>query len=169
MHSGFLSFGIFWEVFNIKNNGLGVCQLTKKELIMLWFNNYESGESLIDITEWVKFQSIDEFAQRFIMSKEHKLGDDFYFNLNLDGNEENALRNYLLKRKSFVVKYILNGKSFSPYTHLYQLYLQYLPDQLNEIEKNVLLAGYLHMLTDIQGDNYAATKRISLEKKLNLR
>lgn len=66
----------------MKNNGLGVCQLTKKELIMLWFNNYESGESLIDITEWVKFQSIDEFAQRFIMSKEHKLGDDFYLYIN---------------------------------------------------------------------------------------
>lgn len=153
----------------MKNNGLGVCQLTKKELIMLWFNNYESGESLIDITEWVKFQSIDEFAQRFIMSKEHKLGDDFYFNLNLDSNEENALRNYLLKRKSFVVKYILNGKYFSPYTHLYQLYLQYIPDQLNEIEKNILFDGYLHMLADIQGDNYATTRGISLKKKLNLR
>ena len=151
------------------NNGLDVYQLTKIELIMLWLSNYEFGESLIDITEWVKFQSIDEFASRLIMAKKNSQDKFFRFSLILDESEENNLRNYLLKRKSFVIKHILNRKSFAPNTHLYQLYLQYLPDQLNEIEKNILLDGYLHMLTDLQGDTYATIKRLSLEKKLNLR
>ena len=153
----------------MKNNGLGFYKSTKMELLMLWLNNYEFGESLIDITEWVKFQSIDEFAQRLVMTKAHNQDELFRFNLHLDDNEENDLRDYLLKRKSFVVRHILNRKSFSPNTHLYQLYLQYLPDQLNEVEKNILLDGYLHMLVDLQGGIYATEKRLSLEKKLNLR
>ena len=59
----------------------------------------------------------------------------------------------------------MNRKSFSPNTYLYQLYLQYLPDQLNEVEKNILLDGYLHMLIDLQDDNIATENRLSLEKK----
>lgn len=153
----------------MKNNDLNAYLLTKMELVMLWLNNYEFGESLVDITKWVKFQAIDEFAVRLVMTKEHNQDEFFRFNLNLDDNEEKVLRNFLLKRKSFVVSYILNRKSFSPNTHLYQLYLQYLSDQLNEVEKNILLDGYLHMLADLQGDNYAITKRSVLEKKLNLR
>ena len=41
--------------FMSKNNGLDVYALTKMELLMLWLNNYEFGESLIAIAEWVKF------------------------------------------------------------------------------------------------------------------
>lgn len=152
----------------MKNNSLGINPLTKWDCLMLWLNNYEFGESLIDITKWVKFQAIDEFAQMLIRTKKHNQDDVFRFNLILDSDEGNALRDYLLKRKSFVVSYILNRESFSPYTHLYQLYLQYLPDQLNEFEKSVLLDGYLYMLEDLQG-YYCPEKRLSLEKKLNLR
>lgn len=144
-------------------------QMTKEELIILWLSNYEFGESLKDITDWTKFHSIDEFAQRLVMCKKIDQDEYFRFRLNLDGTEEMALREYLLKRKSFVVKYIFSRESFSPYTHLYQLYLQYLSYELNEVEKDFLLDGYIHMLADLQGDSYAATKRKSLEKKLNLR
>lgn len=153
----------------MEKTGLDVFRLTNMELIMLWLNNYEFGESLIDITEWVKFHSIDEFATRLVTSKEHSSDEYFRFNLNLDGNEENNLRDYLLKRKRFVMRHIWNRKSFSPNTHLYQLYLQYLHNQLNEVEKSFLLDAYLHMLIDLQGSNYANEKRLSLEKKLNLK
>ena len=155
----------------MKNNELGVYPLTKIELLMLWLNNYEFGEPLLDITEWVRFQSIDEFSQRLVRTKEHNQDEFFRFKLNLDSDEISMLREYLLKRKSFVISYILKRGSFSPNTNLYQLYLQYLPYQLNEIEKNILLDGYMHMLNDLHGygDNCITKKRLSLEKKLNLR
>lgn len=46
----------------MENNDLSAYQLTKKELFMSLLCNYEFGESLKDIMDWVKFQSIDEFA-----------------------------------------------------------------------------------------------------------
>lgn len=144
-------------------------KLTKIELIMLWLNNYEFCESLIDSTEWVKFQSIDEVADRLVRTKEHNQNEFFRFSLNLDSNEENELRDYLLKRKSFIISHILKRGSFSPSTHLYQLYLQYLPYQLNEVEKNILLDGYMNMLKKLYGDNCITQKRLCLEKNLNLR
>ena len=153
----------------MKSNVLYTYKLTKMELIILWLNNYEFGESLIDITEWVKFKSIDELVDKLVMTKEHNPDEFFYFSLNLDGNEESELRDYLLNRKTFVTSYILKRRSFSPGTHLYQLYLQYLSDQLNEVEKNILLDGYLHMLAELYGDDSIMQKRFSLEKKLNLR
>lgn len=153
----------------MKRNELGAYLLTKMELLMLWLNNYEFGESLLEITEWVKFQAMDEFAQRLVRAKKCSKDETFLFNLILDDNEEKSLYNYLLKRKEFVIKYIFNRKSFSPNTHLYQLYLQYLSNKLNEVEKSIMLDGYLHMLADLRGDSYALTKRVSLEKKLRLR
>jgi len=153
----------------VKRNELGAYLLTKMELLMLWLNNYEFGESLLEITEWVKFQAMDEFAQRLVRAKKCSKDETFLFNLILDDNEEKSLYNYLLKRKEFVIKYIFNRKSFSPNTHLYQLYLQYLPSQLNEVEKNILLDGYMNMLKKLYGDNCIAQKRLFLEKNLNLR
>lgn len=137
----------------MENNDLSAYQLTKKELFMLLLCNYEFGESLKDIMDWVKFQSIDEFAQRQVRSRASDADEYFRFCLNLDAIELNYLREYLLKRKSFVVNHILSRKSFEPYTHLYQLYLQYLPDKLNEVEKGILLDGYFHMLKDLQGED----------------
>ena len=153
----------------MKSSELDNYKLTKRELIMLWLNNYEFSESLVDSTEWVKFQSIDEVANRLVRTKEHNQDEFFRFCLNLDRNEEKELGEYLLKRKSFFISYILKRGSFSPSTHLYQLYLQYLPSQLNEVEKNILLDGYMNMLKKLYGDNCIAQKRLFLEKNLNLR
>ncbi len=153
----------------MKNNILNKYQLTTKELIMMWFMNYEFGEPLKDITNWTKFQSIDEFAKRLVLGKEKEQNDDFRFHLNLDDAEEMALQEYLLKQKSFVVQYIFSRGSYLPYTHLYQLYIQYLAYHLNDIEKSFLLDGYIQMLATLQGEDYARTKRICLENKLGLR
>ncbi len=51
------------------------------------------------------------------------------------------------------MRYIFERGSFSPYTHLYQLYLQYLPNYLNEIEYDMLYDGYSLMLQDLYGEN----------------
>ena len=153
----------------MKDNILKNYELTKKELIMLWLSNYEFCEPLRDITDWTKFQSIDEFVQRLVLGKEKEQDEYFRFSLNLDSLEENSLKEYLSKRKAFVVKYILSRGSYAPYTHLYQLYLQYLPYELEDTEKSILLGGYIHMLADLQGEDYAIKKRGQLAKKLNLR
>ena len=117
----------------------------------------------------VRFQSINELADRLIRFKEHNQDEFFRFSLNLNSNELNELRDYLLKRKAFIINHILKRGSFSPYTHLYQLYLQYLPDNLNEIEKSFLLDGYSNMLRELYGYDNIIQRRLSLEEKLNLR
>ncbi len=142
--------------------------LSKSEVIILWLNNYEFGESLIDVTNWTKFAIMDEFAQRLVMCNEKEPDEYFRFRLLLNESEENAIRDYLSKNRFFALKYICTRKSFEPYTHLYQLYLQYLSYELNEIEKSILLDGYLHMLADLQANNIGQ-KRIMLERKLNLK
>lgn len=93
----------------------------------------------------------------------------FRFRLNLNAEEEMDLKSLLFRRKNIVFNYIFTYGSFSPYTHLYQFYLQYIPYKLNEVEKSIFLDGYLHMLTDLlANDEFVTSKRTALEKKLNL-
>lgn len=152
----------------MKNNSLDKYKLTRKEVIKLYVINYEFGEPVANLNDFVKFQTINEFADRLIMGIDHKDDENYRFSLNLDANEKNSLRDYLLKNKSFVGNHIKKSGSFTPYTHLYQLYLQYLPDKLNDVEKTIFLAGYINMLEDLHGIDYTE-KRASLEKILNLR
>lgn len=81
--------------------------LSKQELILLWLRNYEFGEPLRDITNWVRFQAMDEFVQKLVMSKEKEPDELFRFRLKLDGMEEMDLREYLAKGKAFAVSYML--------------------------------------------------------------
>lgn len=56
------------------------------------------------------------------MSKEKENDDAFRFRLILNEDEEEALREYLSKRKKFVVwymRYIRGRESSFPHTHLY--------------------------------------------------
>ncbi len=68
---------------------------------MLWLTNYEFGEFFLDIIVWVKFQSMDKFAQRVVMIKKNNQDELFRFGLDLD-DEKKDLRDYLLKRKSLL-------------------------------------------------------------------
>lgn len=104
-----------------------------------------------------------------MMARRDKGDGAFSFTLKLDDQELNSLRWFLSKRKKFVINYILNRESFSPYTHLYQLYIQYLPDELSEPEKVFMLEGYYRMLIDLRGESIADAQRISIEKKLHLK
>ncbi len=139
------------------------------EMLLLGLNNYEFGEPLSSITEWTIYQAIDDFSRRLVMARRDKGDGAFSFTLKLDDQELNSLRWFLSKRKKFVINYILNRESFSPYTHLYQLYIQYLPDELSEPEKVFMLEGYYRMLIDLRGESIADAQRISIEKKLHLK
>lgn len=92
----------------MSNNVLNKYLLSKREQIILWLNNYEFGESLIDVTNWTKFAIMDEFAQRLVMCNEKE--PDEYFRLLLDESEENAIRDYLSKNRFFALKYIYEKK-----------------------------------------------------------
>ena len=85
----------------------------------------------------------------------------------IEPSEEEALKKYLEKQKNFVIHYIISEGYFVN-THLYQLYLQYLPHKLIEVEKNILLDGYIAMITDLKGSNCTLQKRKILEKRLNI-
>lgn len=152
----------------MKKSSLAKYKLSQSEVIKLCVINYDFCDSLTDLTDFVRFKTIDGFANRLIMGLNHKEDENYRFSLDIDESQKNELSDYLLKKKSFVVNYIIKSGSFSPYTHLYQLYLQYLPTKLNEVEKNIFLAGYIDMLEDLHGIDYS-NKKIALEKTLNLR
>ncbi len=152
----------------MKKSSLDKYKLSRKEVIKLCVINYDFGDTLTDITDFVRFQALNGFADRLIMGKNHKEDENYRFSLDLDKDETSELCDYLLKKKSFVVNHIIKSGSFSPHTHLYQLYLQYLPTKLNEVEKNIFLAGYIDMLEDLYAIDYS-NKKINLEKVLNLR
>lgn len=96
------------------------------------------------------------------MNKKSEDNDGFRFRLNLDESEANTLRKYLLKRKYFAINYILNRGSTSSNIHLYQLYLQYLSNKINEVEKSVLLESHLYILVDRYGKDCTESKRTSI-------
>lgn len=142
-------------------------KLSTTQIALLWLTNYEACSSLKDSFYFIKYYSINEFANHFVMSHP-KMEDsmDFRFRLVLDANETNSLKSYLLSNKDFVVKYILSNDYFEG-THLYQLYLQYLSYELTDIEKYLFLDGYFHMMTNLYGKDYTLQRK-KLEKELRL-
>lgn len=153
----------------MRSNSLRAYKSTIGEALLLGLKNYEFGESLISITEWTIFQEIDNFSRRLVIARRDESDGVFSFTLDLNDEELSSLREFLAKRKEFVINHILKRESFSPYTHLYQLYLQYLSDELSEPEQIFMLEGYHRMLVDLRGESIAYAQRISVEKKLHLR
>lgn len=152
----------------MRSNSLRAYQSTVGETLLLGLKNYEFGEPLSSITEWTIFQEIDNFSRRLVIARRADGDGVFSFTLDLNDEELNSLREFLAKRKGFVINHILKRGSFSPYTHLYQLYLQYLSDELSEPEQVFMLEGYYRMLVDLRGESIAYAQRISVEKKLHL-
>ncbi len=153
----------------MRSNSLRAYKSTIGEALLLGLKNYEFGESLISITEWTIFQEIDNFSRRLVIARRDESDGVFSFTLDLNDEELSSLREFLAKRKEFVINHILKRESFSPYTHLYQLYLQYLSDELSEPEQIFMLEGYHRMLVDLRGESIAYAQIISVEKKLHLR
>ena len=59
-------------------------------------------------------------------------------------------------------------KTYFDYSYLYQLYLDFIPFCLNEVEKSLLLDGYINIVTDLKGHNISKERRITLERRLNI-
>lgn len=99
--------------------------------------------------------------------KDRSQNQDFNYTLIMEPAVEESMKKYLLRQKNFVLSYITSDREF-PNSHLYQLYLQYLPYELTEVEKSILLDGYVHSLTDKKGHHYSFQKRMKLEKSLHI-
>ena len=153
----------------LKNNSIKKYQVSKMEMMLLWLKNYEFGDPLNGSIDFVKFHTIDKFADFFVHShnRNDESNQEFRFTLIIEPEEEEELKKYLLTQKDFVIHYIVSTGYFTG-SHLYQLYLQYLPNELTEVEKNILLDGYISMMTDLRGSNYTLHKRKCLEQRLNI-
>lgn len=73
------------------------------EKIMIFFNTYEFGDSLVDGINNAKYLYLDSFAENFIKAQENIDHDteDFLFEMELEPEVEMQLRKYLLKQKIF--------------------------------------------------------------------
>ncbi len=153
----------------MKENVLKKYQLSNMKKMLLWLENYEFGESICDSISWAKFYIIDRFADNLVEmhDKDRSQDQEFDYTLIMDPVVEESMKKYLLKQKDFVLGYISSDRKF-PNSSLYQLYLQYLPYDLTEVEKSILLDGYVHSLADKKGQHYAFQKRMKLEESLHI-
>ena len=153
----------------MNKSSLKIYQVSFKEKIKYALRNYDETISIKKSVEETKFYSLDELADRIMYhhDKNNDNNQDFLFSLSIKPELENELKEYLIKNKEFILDYIVFKTEFIN-THLYQLYLEYIPYELTEIEKSILLDGYIKMITDLRGKNIANQKRIRLEKRLNL-
>ena len=112
---------------------------------------------------------MNDFADLLVIANLTKLdtNPDFLYSIALDSTTEKELKSCLIKNKNFFFKYLVTKDSFTP-THLYQLYLQYIPYELSEVEKSIILDGYIKMITDLKGSIVSNQKRLLLEEKLHL-
>ena len=152
-----------------ENNFVNKCQLSAMRKLVVLLNNYDFGMSISESIQSTKFIIINEFANTIVMQfSNHKdVEQDFAFDLNMGPVEEETLKKYLLKEKNFFLRYIGSQNEFVS-SHLYQLYLQYLSYKLTEVEKSILLNGYIKQLTDLKGSEYSSQKRKTLEKFLKI-
>jgi len=149
------------------SNNIKKYKLSTNEKILLWLNNYELGESIIDSIRFARYCAMDQFASRMVKSnnKDFTEGQDFLFTLSLDQITEIQLKKYLLKQKKVILNHIIK-RGYNLGSHLYQFYLQYMCDELDNVEKNIFLEKYVNMVKDIKGEEIADQKRKTLEKTI---
>ena len=158
-------------MFIVKSNkqiGIKNYQLSIKDKLDILLRNYDLG-MFVETLKLTKFVSIDEFATRLVYfhDKNHSNEQDFVFTANLEPALENELRKYLIKHKKFIFDYTISQEQFIN-SHIYQLYLQYIPYELTMIEKSVFLDAYINMVTDLRGNVISEEKRKKLEKSLHI-
>ena len=144
-------------------------KLSATKKILIWLTNYELGESIINSVRATRYWAMDQFASNLVNANDKVFEgeQDFLFTLSLDPITEIQLKKYLLKQKKVILNYITNNE-YNLGSHLYQFYLQYTCDELDELEKNVFLKNYASMLKDLKGEKIANQKVISLKKRLNI-
>lgn len=148
--------------------------ITKYELplgrkMKIFVENYEFGMPIIETLKSVKYKAIDEFANNLVLAHaDYDKKQDFLYVI--DDPKFTIIKDlklYLVEHKDFIINYIVSN-GFFPNSHIYQLYLQYIPEELNEVEKNILLDGYISMLSEIKGNKISLEKRKILEQTLHI-
>lgn len=142
-------------------------KLSLRDKTKILFQNYESGTPIIETLQNAKFDTIDEFANRLSYCTDRERKTDFLFELKLEPETIEPLKDYLRKQKKFIYDYTTSRTEFldSP---IYQLLLQYIPNELTDMEKNMFLDSYINMITSSRGRGISEERRKKLEKRLNI-
>ncbi len=152
---------------NLSNKSLKIYQVPIQTKAKIVLEYYEFGMPIIESLADAKFAIMNKFADNMVnmCDKEHNADSDFFFQLCLELEEVDELRNFLSKHKNFIFKYITSRSYFMNF-HIYQLYLQYIPHKLTEVEKCVFLDAYINRETNLRGSIIFKEKRKQLEKHL---
>ena len=150
-----------------KKNGFRV---TNVEVIIKTYKDSDvfvipSKGELYDSKFMLINQKAEEFTNQCDRITENHTG--FIYIFETDPFLTNDFRQFLIKHKEFIIKYILLRGDFTG-THLYQLYLQYVPYILSDAEKSLFLDAYINMLTNKHGTPISMEKRQTLEKLLGI-
>lgn len=142
-------------------------QLSISEKKRILIKNFKLGVPLTETLNIIKFEKVDEFVNRVVYSYDRKMEHDFLFTLQLQVEEVEYLKLFLLKYKKFIYNCVTTKDEFFN-SHIFQLFLQYIPNELTEVEKSVFLDAYIKMLTELRGNAFSCQTRRILEKKLNI-
>ncbi|MBE6152772.1 MAG: hypothetical protein E7166_00900 [Firmicutes bacterium] len=148
-------------------NNIDKYKLSNMRKILIWLENYEFGEPIMDSIRFARYDAMDQFASNIVACNDKDFSDeqDFLFTLSMNPTTENQLKMYLLKQKKLILKHISTRGHYMG-SHLYQLYLQFLFCELNDEEKKIFLENYIEMVKDLRGENIANQKNNRLEKTL---
>lgn len=153
----------------MNDNNIRKYKYSTLKQILSWIGNYELGEDIAESIRFTRFRATDIFADNLVagQDKAHVKDGDFLFNLCINPIMEIKLKKYLLRQKKVVLKHMESRGCFIG-SHLYQLYLQYLPQELNDMEKRILLDNYITTIKDLKGEDISVQKRKCLEEKMHL-
>ena len=153
----------------MNNNNIRKYKYSALKQILSWVGNYELGEDIVESIRFTRFRATDIFADNLVASqaKTQVEDSDFLFNLCINPIMEIKLKKYLLRQKKVVLKHI-ESRGYFMGSHLYQLYLQYLSQELNDMEKGVFLDNYITTIKDLKGEDISVQKRKCLEEKIHL-
>lgn len=153
---------------NTTSNSLKIYQVSFLDKVKIVLENYEFGMPIIESLADAKFTTLNKFADNLVYmhDREQKEDQGFCFNLHLEPKVEDDLKEFLSKHKKFIFKHIISKTHFTS-SRIYQLYLQYIPHKLTEIEKSVFLDAYLKIIADVRGTDITEQRK-KLEEKLHI-
>lgn len=152
---------------NNTSNCIKRYELSIKDKTKIWFQNYEFGMPIVETLKNTKFDTITEFADRLSYYHDREKEQDFLFTLQLEPEIIEPLKEYLKRHKKFIYNYTISKEKFLS-SYVYQLFLQYIPYELTDVEKSVFLDAYINMVTDMRGRTISDQRRKLLEKKLSI-
>lgn len=151
-------------------NNIKKYQLSLAEKTRILFRNFQPFEvPVVESLKATKFDTIDDFVDRIMYDhdKDNSDDQDFIFTIDMEPNLEESLKEFLIKHKKFILEYTISQEFFYS-SHIYQLYLEYIPYELTNIEKSIFLDAYINMVTDLRGNKVSDEKRKRLEKRLSI-